>query len=305
MPEGMLHGIVTAIVTPFRSDERIDYKAWQDLIEIQIASGVHGLLVAGGQGEFFALDEEEREVAARFCAQSVDGRIPVYVNAGAVTTRETVSLAQKAESDGVDAIVVVTPYYLRPSEDELTDHYVEVARSVRIPVLGYTVPERTGVDLTPALAERIKEMAENFVGLKDSSGDLERIGAYTELGLRVFMGRDHLILDGLERGCAGAVSACANVVPRAFVALYDAWRAGDVESARRMQALVEPLRSAFSLGTFPAVIKEALDAIGLKAGGCRRPVGPLPVEARYKLLEVVDALRVAGWVASPARMTAG
>ncbi|HVX67883.1 MAG TPA: dihydrodipicolinate synthase family protein [Bryobacteraceae bacterium] len=300
----MLHGIVSAIVTPFRSDERIDYKAWQDLIEIQIAAGVHGLLVAGGQGEFFALDEEEREVAARFCAQTVDGRVPVYVNAGAITTRETVRLAQKAESDGADAIVVVTPYYLRPSEDELVDHYVEIARSVRLPVLGYGIPERTGVDFDPGLAERIAALADNFVGLKDSSGNVERIGAYTALGLKVFMGRDHLILDGLKRGCVGAVSACANVAPRAFVALYEAWRSGDVESARGLQALVDPLRAAFSLGTFPAVVKEALDLMGLSAGRCRRPAGPLPVEARYKLLEVLETLRAGGWLAAPARMAA-
>jgi 4-hydroxy-tetrahydrodipicolinate synthase len=300
----MLHGIVSAIVTPFRPDERIDYKAWQDLIEIQIAGGVHGLLVVGGQGEFFALDEEEREVAARFCTQSVDGRVPVYVNVGAVTTLETVRLAQKAEADGADVVVVVTPYYLRPSADELADHYVEVARSVRLPVLGYGIPERTGIDLDPGLAGRIAALAENFVGLKDSSGDLDRIEAYTALGLQVFMGRDHLILDGLARGCVGAISACANVAPRAFVALYEAWRTGDAEGARRMQAVVDPLRAAFSLGTFPAVIKEALDLIGLKAGRCRRPVGPLPVEARCKLLEVLETLRAGGWLAAPGRMTA-
>jgi 4-hydroxy-tetrahydrodipicolinate synthase len=300
----MFHGIVSAVVTPFRSDERIDYKAWQDLIEIQIANGIHGLLVAGSQGEFFALDEEEREVAARFCTQTVGGRIPVYVNVGAVTTRETVRLAQKAEADGADVLVVVTPYYLRPSDDELVDHYLEVARSVRIPVLGYGIPERTGVQLAPDLAGRIAALADNFVGLQDSSGNVDRIQDYTALGLKVFMGRDYLILDGLQRGCAGAISGCANVAPRAYVALYDAWRAGDQEGARRMQAVVDPLRAAFSLGTFPAVIKEALDLIGLNAGCCRRPVGPLPLEARYRLLEVIESLRAGHWLATPAKMAA-
>ncbi|HEX8984175.1 MAG TPA: dihydrodipicolinate synthase family protein [Bryobacteraceae bacterium] len=304
MPEGKFEGIVSAIVTPFRPDERIDYQVWQNLIEIQIASGVHGLLVAGGQGEFFALNEEEREVAARFCIQTAGGRIPVYVNVGAVTTQETVRLAQKAEGDGADALVAVTPYYLRPSQDELVDHYVEIARSVRIPLFGYTIPERTGVELTPGILERVAGQVDNLAGLKDSSGALERIPAYTALGLKVFMGRDHLILDGIERGCVGAVSACANVAPRAFVALYEAWRAGDREGARRLQELVEPLRRAFGLGTFPVVVKEALDLIGLKVGRCRRPAGALPAEARGKLLEVLETLRAGGWLAAPVGLAA-
>ncbi len=305
MPEGMLHGIVTAIVTPFRPDERIDYRVWQDLIETQIAGGVHGLLVAGGQGEFFALDEEEREVAARFCAQTVGGRIPVYVNVGSITTLESVRLAQKAEADGADALFVITPYYVRPSEEELADHYIEIARSVRIPVLAYSLPERTGVELTSRILERVMGVVENFAGLKHSSSDLDVIGEYTRLGLHVFIGRDQYVLAGLERGAVGAVSACANVIPRALVALYDAWRLQDREGAARMQAVVEPLRHAFSLGTFPAVVKEALELAGLKAGRCRRPVGPLTVDARYRLLEIIEPLRAGGWVPTPAKVTAG
>jgi len=298
MPEGLIQGIVPAIVTPFRPDERIDCQAWQELIEVQISSGVHGLFVLGGQGEFFALSEEEREVAARFCAQTVDGRVPVYVNAGAVTTQETVRLAQKAEADGVDVVVVVTPYYIRPSADELADHYIEVCHSVRIPVLAYNVPERTGVELTPETLQRVSAACDNFAGLKDSSGKLDLIPEYVAAGLAVFIGRDHLILEGLKRGCAGAVAACANVAPRAFVRLYEAYCAGDLATAERMQELVEPLRRAFALGTFPSVIKEALDLIGLKAGRSRRPVGPLSVEARYKLSEVLETLRAEGYLAT-------
>ncbi|MGE5647150.1 MAG: 4-hydroxy-tetrahydrodipicolinate synthase [Acidobacteriota bacterium] len=304
MPEGFLRGIVPAIVTPFRPDERIDYQAWQELIEIQLASGVHGLFVLGGQGEFFALNEEEREVAARFCAQTVDGRVPVYVNVGAVTTLEAVRLAQKAEGDGVDAVVAVTPYYVRPSEAELVDHYIEICHSVRLPVFAYNIPERTGVSLTPEILGRIAAICENFAGLKDSSGDLDAIAKYRSGGLEVFMGRDHLILEGLKRGCAGAVTACANVAPRAFVQLYEAYHGGDMERAGRLQTLVEPLRAAFALGTFPAVVKEAMQLIGLRAGRCRRPVGPLAVEARYKLAEALEPLRAEGLLAAPARIAA-
>ncbi len=296
MQKPPLKGIVPAVITPFREDERIDYKAWQLLIEKLIASGVHGLFVIGGQGEFFALDREEREVAARFCAQTAAGRVPVYANVGCITTRETVALAQKAEADGVDYIVVITPYYLKPSENELVDHYAEVCRNVRTPVLAYNIPERTGVELTPEIFRRIAAQCENFVGLKDSSGNLDLIPEYTAAGLSVFIGRDHMILDGLKRGASGAVTACANVIPRAFVDLYNAFTAGDMETAARLQVMVEPLRRAFGLATFPSVVKEAMNQSGIAAGNCRRPVGPMPAEARYRLAEILKPLREQGYL---------
>ncbi len=289
-PERM-RGIVPAVVTPFRDDESVDYTAWQHLIEYLIASGVHGLFITGGQGEFFALSEEERTVAMRFAVQTVARRIPVYANVGAVTTRETVRLAQRAEIEGVDYAVVITPYYIKPSAAELLEHYLEVCRSVRIPVLAYNVPERTGVELTPELLGEVARRQENFVGLKDSSGRLELIPEWQRAALAVFIGRDHLILAALERGCVGAVTACANVAPRAFVELYHAFSAGNLAEARRLQALVEPLRRAFSLGTFPAVVKEAMELAGLPAGRCRRPVGPVSEEARRHLSEVLEKLR--------------
>jgi 4-hydroxy-tetrahydrodipicolinate synthase len=294
-----MRGIVPAVITPFREDEIVDYKAWQQHIEMLISSGVHGLFVLGGQGEFFALNEEEREVAARFCAQQAARRVPVYANVGCLTTRDSVRLAQKAEGDGVDCLVVVTPYYIRPSADELAEHYIEVASSVRIPVLAYSIPERTGVALTADVLGRVARECENFQGLKDSSGDMEAIPGYIAAGLKVFMGRDHLILEGLRRGCVGAVSACANVAPRAFVELYDAWQAQEGERAARMQQLLDPLRQAFSLGTFPAVVKEAMSLVGLPAGRCRRPVAPLSAEAREKLQAVLAPLREQGYLPRP------
>ena len=295
-----LRGIIPAVITPFReSDESIDYSAWQKVLEFLIASRVHGLFVVGGQGEFFTLSEEERTVAARFCAQTVAKRLPLYVNVGSVTTAETVRLAQRAEADGVDYIVVITPYYLKPSADELYEHYAEVCRSVKIPVLAYNIPERTGVELTPALLSRVVAANQNFVGLKDSSGKLDLIPEWKRIGLGVFIGRDHMILDGLRMGCVGAVTACSNVIPRAFVDLYNAYQAGNLEEAARLQALVEPLRQAFSLATFPSVVKEAMNMAGMKVGRSRRPVGPMPEAARGKLTAVLDKLREARYLPEP------
>jgi 4-hydroxy-tetrahydrodipicolinate synthase len=293
-------GVVTALVTPFRDDERIDFNAWQRIIDFQIEAGVAGLLAAGGQGEFFSLDEEERTVALRFCRQAVGGRAALYGNVGAVSTRETVRLAQCAQAEGVDYAVVVTPYYLRPSQDELVQHYADVCRAVHIPVLAYNIPERTGVDLDPASVRRIAELAENFIGLKDSSGRLDHIPELAQSApgrpFSVFIGRDHLILGALERGAAGAVTACANVAPRAFVDLYRAFREGRTADAARLQELAKPLREAFALHTFPSVVKAAMEMIGLPAGPCRRPVAPMPAAARATLASVLEALRAAGYV---------
>ena len=291
-----LRGIVPAVVTPFHENESIDYSAWQLLLERLIASGVDGLFVLGGQGEFFSLSEEERSVAARFCVQTVARRLPLYANVGAVTTAASVRLAQRAAGDGVDYIVAISPYYLKPSADELVEHYSEICRSVRVPVLAYTVPERTGVELTPPVLARVAKANANFIGVKDSSGRLDLIPGWKRAGLIVFMGRDHMILDGLRMGCVGAVSACANLIPRAFVDLYAAYQSGNLEEAARLQALVEPLRQAFSLGTFPSVVKEAMNMAGMTVGRSRRPVGPLPEEARVKLAAVLDQLRVARYL---------
>ena len=293
---GTLEGIVPAVVTPFRQDERIDYQAWQNLIDFLVGSGVHGLFIIGGQGEFFSLTEEERVVATRFCVQTVARRVPIYANVGAVTTRETLRLAEQAAGEGADYIVAITPYYLRPSPAELVEHYAALCEAVDLPVLAYNIPERTGVELSPDTLRRIRERADNFVGLKDSSGKLELIPELVAAGLAVFIGRDHMILEGLKRGCVGAVTACANVAPRAFVDLYDAWRAGEMERAARLQALVEPLRQAFALATFPSVVKEAMNMIGRKAGCCRRPVGPMPEEARAQLAAVLGKLEEEGYL---------
>src|SRR5690349_9927579 len=119
-----LHGVVPALVTPFKDNERIDYTAWQVMIDMLIREGVHGLFAAGSQGEFYALDMEERTVAMRFCKQAIAGRVPVYANVGCITTRDTVALALQAQALDVDAIVVVTPYYIMPSQDELYEHFV-------------------------------------------------------------------------------------------------------------------------------------------------------------------------------------
>ena len=295
-----LQGIVPPLVTPFREDERIDCNAWQIIIDMLIGAGVDGLFTGGSQGEFYALDPEERTMALRFCRQATAGRVPLFGNVGAVTTRETIRLAAQAEALGVDYLVVVTPYYIQPSRDELAEHYIDVCRAVRAPVLAYNYPHHGGVVLTPEVIARVAARCENFVGMKDSGGDLAQTVAFrkavTGRPFAVFNAHDHLVVSSLERGCAGAMVASANVAPRLYIELYRAVREGKKEEAARLQALAAELGAVVGLHTFPSVVKEAMGMVGYPAGPCRRPVSRLPAEARAAVSRVLERLGREGYL---------
>lgn len=298
--ERIFEGVLPALATPFREDERIDFGAWQALIDRLIDAGVDGLFVCGSQGEFCSLTNEERRVALRFCRQAAAGRVPVYGNAGAVTTRESVELAQAAQSAGVDVIVVVTPYYLKPTQQELADHFIEVCRAVNLPVMAYNFPLHGGVDLAAQTLGRIAAACENLIGVKDSSGRLEQALAYMDCSpgrrLAVFEAYDNLILPALEKGCAGTVTASANLCPKLFVDLYRAHREGRREEAGRLQSLATLVGEIHGLHTFPAPIKEALRMVGTPIGICRRPIRAMPPEARQRLAAILERLRAENYL---------
>lgn len=285
-------GIIPAMVTPFDSDEQLNENALAMLVERLITDGVHGVFVLGSQGEYYALDADEKRRAIEVTVAAARGRVPVYAGTGANTTRDAVRLTQMAESAGADAVSVITPSFITPSQDELYEHYRAVAACTRLPVLLYSNPARTGVNISVRLAARLAEL-DNVVGIKDSSGDLTITASFineTPESFRVLAGRDTLVFATLLYGGAGAVAASGNVAARQLVRIYDACMAGDMEGARQAQAELAPLRAAFSLGTFPAVIKEALLMAGLDAGPCRRPVGPLSQDARMQLRQVMGEL---------------
>ena len=306
MARSAFHGVVPALVTPFRNDERIDCNAWSSIIEALISAGVDGLFVAGSQGEGYALDPEERLVALRFCRQAVAGRVTLYGNVGCATTAATVQLATQAEAMGVDALVVVTPFYVQPTQQEVEEHFVEVCRSVRAPVLAYNFPPHGGVALEAATLGRIAARCENLVGVKDSSSSLEQAVAYKNASpgepMAVLVGADHLVLEALEQGCAGTVNASANVAPKLYVDLYRAFRDGRRQEAGRLQALASQLGATVGLHTFPSMMKEAMTIAGLSAGPCRKPVGPVPPEARARLERVLERLGDENFLVRSARV---
>ena len=292
-----LEGIVVAMITPFNDDESLNEEGLRTVVRFLVERGAHGLLPGGSQGEFYALTADERRSILDITLEAAEDKVFVVAHVGAVTTREAVALARHAEAAGADAVSAITPYFVAPSQDELYGYYMALAEAVSLPLLAYNNPARTGVDLLPATAARLARDALNFAGIKDSSGDLTQFAEYIRLcppGFRAFMGRDSLIFAGVAHGAAGAVAASANVVPELAVSIYDAARAHDLTRGRELQRLLSPLRAAFGLGTFPVVIKEAMQIIGLPAGPTRGPVGPLSDDARERLRGILNQVGAIG-----------
>ncbi len=292
MPQD-LHGIVVPMVTPMQSDGSIDTTGLRTIVDYLIERRVHGLFPCGSQGELYALQTNERKEIFDVTLAQNNGRIPVIASTGAITTQEALDLSRYAAQAGADAISVITPYFIDPSRDELYAHFSRILEAVEIPVLAYNNPGRTGVSLSPDLAADLAESADHFIGIKDSSGDLTNTMGYISRcpkDFRVFMGRDTLIYAGLSYGCVGAVAATANVVPELVVDIYDAFQQRDHPLAKERQYRLAPLREAFSLGSFPVVVKEAMDLLGLPVGNCRAPIQRLKEDARHELVDILKQL---------------
>jgi 4-hydroxy-tetrahydrodipicolinate synthase len=222
--------------------------------------------------------------------------VPLYAGTGAVTTRDAIRLTRAAEDLGADLALVITPYFVQPSQDELVEHYSAIARATRLPVMLYNNPPRTSVNVLPGTLARCMDVP-NVVGIKDSSGDLTQSLEYLLNAPRpalLFSGRDTIALALMMHGGHGTISPAANVFPRLMVRLYDAWRAGDIADARRISDIFAPLRAAWALGSFPVVIKEAMALVGRSTGPARPPIMPLPPAKRATLQQVVERIEAEG-----------
>jgi len=285
-------GSIPAMVTPLTADDAVNERSLRRLTNYLIDGGCHAVFATGSQGEFWAFSAEEKQRIWEVVVEEVRGRVPVYAGTAAVTTREAIALTRLAERAGVDAVSVLTPYFISPNDQQLYDHYRAIAESTSLPVLLYSNPARTGVKLSVSLVAKLAEI-DNIVGIKDSSGDLELTAEYIRAAppkFSVLMGRDTLIYAALLYGARGAIAATANVKPALVARIYDSFVSGDLEGARRAQQQLAPLRLAFSWGTFPVVIKEALDLMGMEAGPSRAPVGPLTPEVRERLRAVLHEM---------------
>ncbi|WHH57627.1 4-hydroxy-tetrahydrodipicolinate synthase [Petroclostridium sp. X23] len=283
-------GILPAMVTPLTKEGKVNEKALRKLVNYLIDGGIHGIFAAGTTGEFYGLTKEEHKEVLQITIDEAKGRVPVYAGAAAITTKECVELANIAEECGADAISVLTPFFITPNQDQLCTHYKTIADNTKLPVLLYNNLPKTGVTITPATAEKLADI-DNIVGIKDSSGDFTLTGEYIrrtrDKNFYVLAGRDTLIHAALCYGGTGSIAACANVAPRLCADIYDKYVAGDVKGSLEAQYMLAPLRIGFALGTFPTVIKESLELLGIEAGPCMDPVGPMSTEEKEQLKKVL------------------
>lgn len=283
-------GIIPAMITPFDETQNINESALRQLVRRFIDANVHGLFCLGTNGEFFTLTIEEKLRVAEIVIEEARGRLPIYVGAGCVGTKETAQLAARLEQMGADALSMITPYFLTFTQQELIGHFRTVAEATALPIILYNIPARTGNSLLPRTVLELSKVP-NIVGIKDSSGSFDNILQILELcepDFAVLAGTDSLILPTLMAGGHGAIAATANVFPEIVSSIYDLWMQGKPEEAELSQRKLRALRSAFSMGTLPSVLKEVMNMIGLPAGEPRLPVQPLTPSAKAELRIVMD-----------------
>lgn len=284
------YGIIPALITPFTKDQQIDEMSLRKVINWEISNGIHGIFCLGTNGEFFNLSYDEKIEIAEIVVDEVAGRVPVYAGSGCINTEDTIRLTKRLDQAGVDAVSIITPYFLQFTDKELIAHYQSIARSSELPIILYNIPSRTGNHLTPSsVAELAAEP--NIVGIKDSSGSFENILNYIKIvddDFSVLAGSDILILPTLLAGGKGAIASTANFIPNIIVSIYSNWASGDIEAARKAQERVVPICEAFHLGTLPSVLKAAMNMIGLPAGVPRHPVLSLEGNHMEELKRIVD-----------------
>ena len=292
MPQPMLSGVLTALVTPFRNG-RLDEPAFRGLVERQVAAGVHGLVPVGTTGETATLSHDEHRRVVELCVEIVGGRVPVVAGAGSNCTAEAVDLVRHAKSVGATAALVVTPYYNRPSQDGLFAHYAAINDAVDLPVLIYNVPTRTSVDIGNDTVARLAELP-HVVGIKDATGDLTRASL-----MRVVCPADFVMLSGddgsalgyVGQGGHGVISVTANIAPALCVSQMNAALGGDFNDAVQVQDRLIALHKALFLDASPAPAKWALSEMGLCAPDVRLPLTLCAVAVRPI---VSEAMRRAG-----------
>jgi 4-hydroxy-tetrahydrodipicolinate synthase len=291
-----LHGIICPVVTPFHADETLDIPRLRSHIDWLLAAGVHGIFVLGTTGEFYSLSESEKETVIAEAVLHVGNRAKVYAGTGAESTGEIIRLTKLAQKHYAAGVSVIAPYFIKPNQAEVVEHFRHIADSTSLPVILYNNPGTCGgLSIEPASVEKLAQTP-NIVGIKDSSGDLqntlELIKATDPNTFSVLMGRDTLILAALMFGAKGAIPAVSNVIPKISVGIYEAFARGDLPAAHEFQKQLAPVRMALSLGTSNGAVKEALTLMGLTCGPNRRPIGPLASDKLAQLREVLTTAKL-------------
>lgn len=276
-----MKGVVVPIITPIDETEKIDEKSFRDQIDYCIDGGVSGILVFGSNGEFYMVEEDEMERGLRIAVSQSRGRVPVYFGIGAISTKKCVRLAQMAVRNGADAVSVLQPMFLKPTEAELFLHFKTIAESVpETPVLLYNNPGRVGYTLSANLVERLAREVENITGMKDTSGDMTQTAEFIrrtrDTGFKVFGGKDTLLYASLTHGAVGGVCTAANFMPELITEIYNKYAAGDVRGSLEAQFKLNPVRLSMDGASFPVAAKDMANLRGRNVGKPYTPNLPTP-----------------------------
>jgi 4-hydroxy-tetrahydrodipicolinate synthase len=302
----MFSGSLVAIVTPMHLDGSIDWTAWDRLLDLHLDAGTAGIVVGGTTGESATIEEPELLALLERARPRVKGRIALIAGAGASSTATTVERARRISASGVDGLLIVTPPYIRPTQEGLYRHFEAVAAASQVPIVLYNVPSRTGVDLLPATVARLARLP-RVVGIKEAVAGLERVRellAVTGDRFAVLSGDDALSAAAMLCGARGVISVAANVVPKVMVQLCAAATRGDAAATARIDSSVAALHAALFVEPNPIPVKWALAALGLIEEGIRLPLTPLSASLHATVRAALEQVERRSPVSSAAEETA-
>ncbi len=283
----ILRGTVTALVTPFR-DGLVDHKSLSNLVEHQVASGVQGLLACGCTGEPATLSDREKLEVIQTVLETADGRVPVIAGTGTNATASTVTFTEAVCATGVDAVLIITPYYNKPTAQGQLVHYTSVADASLKPVIIYNVPGRTGTNMGIETLARLGEHP-NIIGVKDAAGDVERVTQLRSMSsMAIMSGDDHLCLSQVFMGGSGVVSVASNVAPSLVSRMIQLGLQGEVKGARELHEILYPLFKVLFIESNPSPSKKALEIMSIIASdSLREPLVSLGEESAHTLRKVL------------------
>jgi 4-hydroxy-tetrahydrodipicolinate synthase len=288
-------GMFVPHITPFSREEDLDEEALRTCVAFWIDSNVSGLVPCGSNGEAPYLSRDERMRVIQTVIDEANGKVPVIAGTGTMSTKETILFTKDAKDLGVDAALVVTPFYFKLSNTELCEHYKALLEAVDLPIILYSVPKFTGFYLDPTVIDRLVSEYSNIVGVKDSGGNLGFMAQIARMvgdKISVFAGTADVALPSLMLGASGAVIAVANVFPKMCSDLYEAFRKGDYEKASSLQRRISHLDEVLvKRHNQLSAIKEALRVLGLPAGYPRRPALPLKSEEKKEIENAIKSMQ--------------
>ncbi len=292
MKKPLFTGVCTALVTPFL-DGKVNYPMMEMLLRRQLQAGVTAVVIAGTTGEAPTLSDDEKFQLFRRCKEYVGDEMKIIAGTGSNSTEHAVWLSKEAEKQGVDGLLVVSPYYNKATQDGLFAHYLAVAHAVQLPVIVYNVPTRTGVDIPVAVYKRLSRIP-NIAGVKEASTDMVKVAktrAACGDALPIWSGNDDLTAAVLALGGKGVISVASNVVPEEMLLLTEAALAGDFDTAGALQAELLPLTEALFREVNPIPVKKALELAGYDCGPCRLPLTGAAEETAALLRQALEGLR--------------